>query len=281
MCIPACTIQLAEAMSRRRLLRSLGLAACATAAVPALASAAEPVPPQISNLKSQISFQRVVDLTHTLSAKFPTPMPNGFAMEQVSQLGKDQYNAFRWRLHEHVGTHLDAPLHFSDLDSGDQIPPDQLIGPLAIVDIRERAASDPDTTLSLADLRAWESKHGRLPEGAVVAMNSGWDVKAGDAKTFFGIDEKGGFHVPGFQLDAVQFLFDNRNIRGIASDTLSLDAGQAAGFPVHHYWLGRRKWGLENVANLGQLPPVGATIIVGSPKIAGCTGGPSRVLALV
>ena len=34
------------------------------------------------------------------------------------------------------------------------------------------------------------------------------------------------------------------------------------------------------VANLGQLPRAGATIIVGAPKIAGTSGGPSRVLAI-
>jgi kynurenine formamidase len=79
----------------------------------------------------------------------------------------------------------------------------------------------------------------------------------------------------------VQFLLAERRVHGIATDTISLDAGSTADFPVHHAWLGHNKWGLENLANLGMLPPVGATIVVGAPKVAGASGGPCRVLALV
>jgi kynurenine formamidase len=277
MCLPACTIQLAEAISRRTMMRSVGAAAGATAFGTAASFAAERAEPALQ----RVQFSRVIDLTHTLSDRFPMPWQNGFSMERVSTLGKDQWNAYRWHFHEHIGTHLDAPLHFSELDSADRIPASQLVGPLAVVDIRERASGDPDTTLTLDDLKSWEQRHGRIPEGAIIALYSGWESRVDDRRKFFGLDEKGGFHLPGFHLEAVQFLQEDRNVKGIASDTMSLDTGIAAGFPVHHFWLGHKKWGLENVANLGQVPPTGATIVVGSPKVAGCTGGPSRVFALV
>jgi kynurenine formamidase len=67
----------------------------------------------------------------------------------------------------------------------------------------------------------------------------------------------------------------------LAVDTLSLDHGPSTGFETHVVWLPTGRWGLENVANLGLAPPVGATIVVGAPKIKGATGGPTRVLALV
>ena len=277
MCLPACINQLAEAMSRRTMIRSVGMAACATAIGSASTAASQPAETALG----RVQFDKVIDLTHTLSDHFPIPWANGFSMERVSTLGKDQWNAYRWHFHEHIGTHLDAPLHFSELDSGDRIPASQLVGPLAVVDIRDRASTNPDTTLSLDDLRAWERRHGRIDDSAIVALYSGWESRADDRRKFFGLDEKGGFYLPGFHLDAVKFLHEDRNVKGIASDTMSLDTGVAADFPVHHYWLGRKKWGLENVANLGQLPPKGATIVVGSPKVAGCTGGPSRVFALV
>jgi kynurenine formamidase len=82
-------------------------------------------------------------------------------------------------------------------------------------------------------------------------------------------------------VEAVQFLQERRQVKGIATDTLSLDPGVSVDFPVHHYWLNQSKRGLENVAGLSQLPAKGATIVVGAPKIAGCTGGPSRVFALL
>ncbi len=254
------------------MLRTLGVAAGAAAVQPLSSQAAPPLPRE---------FQRVVDLTHTLSASFPMTWADSFALEQVSKLEKDKWNANRWHIQEHCGTHLDAPLHCTALDSGDRIPAEHLVGPLVIVDIRARAEADPDTLLTLKDLKAWEDKHGPMPPGAVVAMFTGWDAYVNTPRKFLGLDDKGTYHLPGFGLDAVQFLHEQRQAKGIATDTFSLDPGLSQDFPVHHYWLGKNKWGLENVANLGQLPPKGAMIVVGSPKIAGCTGGPSRVLALV
>ena len=272
MCLPACTLELAETASRRNFLKRTAIAVGASVIAPSITRADEP-PRQ--------SFQRVVDLTHTLSANFPMTWPNPFVMEQVSKLGKEKWNAFRWHLQEHSGTHLDAPLHCTEGWSADLIPAEQLVGPLVVVDIRAGAATNPDAQLTPDDLKAWERQHGPIPVGAVVALFSGWDTRVNEARKFFGLDEKGGFHFPGFHLEAVQFLHEQRNVKGIASDTLSLDPGNSADFPAHHFWLGHNKWGLENVAALGALPAKGSIIVVGAPKIAGCTGGPSRVLALL
>src|SRR5271165_1858565 len=152
MCVPSCTVALAEADSRRRFLLHGGIAACATAAAPSTTRGEEP---------ARHSFQRVVDLTHTLSASFPMTWPNPFVLEQVSKLGKDEWNAYRWHLQEHSGTHLDAPLHCTDGPSADRIPAEQLVGPLVVVDIRARAAAKADAQLTLDDLKAWERRHGR------------------------------------------------------------------------------------------------------------------------
>lgn len=208
-------------------------------------------------------------------------MDHAFALERISSRPKDMWNINRWHFHEHIGTHIDAPFHCSERDTAERISAEKLVGPLVVVDIRDRAATDFDTQLTPDDLKKWEARHGSIPPGAVVAMCSGWDARVGDANKFFGRDAKGGFHMPGFHAEAVRWLNEERDVIGIASDTISLDPGQTGSFPVHHYWLGQNKWGLENVANLGKLPPVGAVIVVGAPKILGATGGPSRVLALV
>jgi kynurenine formamidase len=277
MCLPACTLKLADVVSRRAMLRSLGVSACAAGA----ASAGAPRARAEEEPQPRVSFKRIVDLTHTLTTTFPSPWKDPLVMEQIGKLGKDKWNIFRWHLIEHVGTHLDAPFHCTDLGSADRIPVEELVGPLAIIDVREKATADPDAQLTVEDLKAWERRNGAIPEGAVVALNSGWDARVHDARLFLGVDDKGRYHLPGFSLEAARFLHEQRQVKGIATDTMNLDPASAGDFPVHHYWLGQGKWGLENVANLGQLPPVGATIIVGAPKIAGCSGGPSRVVALV
>ncbi len=63
-------------------------------------------------------------------------------------------------------------------------------------------------------------------------------------------------------------------------DTLSLDHGPSTTFAVHYTLLPTNRWGLENLANLESIPPSGATLVVGAPKIAAGSGGPSRVFAL-
>lgn len=274
MCMPDCLAVLAGMSGRRRFLKQAGVAACATAVTMPVAAA-----PRVE--LPHRDYQRVVDLTHTLSAEFPMTWPDPFRLEPVARLGKEGWNAFRWHLQEHSGTHIDAPLHCTAGPSADRIPADQLIGPLVVVDIRARAEANADAALTTEDLKAWERRYGPIPAGAVVAMQSGWDSRVADSRRFFGQDHRGGFHFPGFHVEAVRFLQEEHTIKGIATDTISLDPGISSDFPVHHFWLGHGKWGLENLAGLAQLPAGGATIFVGMPKIAGCTGGPSRVLALL
>jgi len=111
-------------------------------------------------------FRRVLDLTHTLTPDFPTGSGQSqLTMERVSTRPKDPWNIYRWHIHEHTGTHIDAPLHRSNKDSADLIPASGLVGPLAVVDIRRKAAVDADAELTLDDLRAWESRNGPLPSG--------------------------------------------------------------------------------------------------------------------
>ncbi len=134
--------------------------------------------------------------------------------------------------------------------------------------------------MTVDDLRAWEKRNGRLPAKCAVFLNSGWDTKAKDAKAFLGQDRSGTLHFPGFSKEACEFLLKEREVAGLAVDTLSLDFGASKDFTVHKLWLGAGKWGLECVANLSELPPSGATVFVGGPKVLGASGGPTRAIAV-
>jgi len=271
MCVPGCHEAVHRALSRRGFFK--GTAAVAAAGALSLAPAAS---------AQEVKFSKVVDLTHMIWPAFPTffGKPN-LEVETLTTIEKDGFNTFRWHLVEHTGTHMDAPFHFSpDGMSADQLPLSMLIVPLVVVDIRAKAEENPDAQLTLEDLQRWERHHGRIPRGACVAMNSGWADKV-DTPEFRNADENGVLHFPGFRLDAAQFLLEERQVNGIAVDTLSLDYGPSPDFAVHYLWLPTNRWGMEAVANLDSLPPRGATLIVGSPKIAGCTGGITRLIALV
>ena len=274
MCSPQCMLSVARRLDRRGFFKSAGAIAAGAAALSAVPNATQATGPR--------SFDRVVDLTHTMGPDFPTfTGGQNLELETIVTLDRDGYTMYRWLLVEHTGTHMDAPFHFSnDGQSIDQIPIDRLVVPLTVVDIAARAEDDPDTRLTPDDLRAWEAQHGPIPAGACVAMHSGWERRLG-SDGFRNADSDGVMHFPGFHDEAAAFLMEERDVAGIAVDTLSLDYGASADFAVHYRWLPSNRWGLEAVANLAELPPAGATLVTGSPKVKGATGGPSRVIALV
>ena len=159
MCVPGCRESVGRALSRRGFFG--GAAAATFAATPALA---------------QRSFTRVIDLTHTLSPAFPTffGVP-GIEIERRYTLKKDGANVNWWRVLEHAGTHIDAPIHYAENGAAiEAIAAEQLVVPLAVLDVSAKAARNADYALNRQDLTEWEGRHGRLPEGCCVAMHSGW-----------------------------------------------------------------------------------------------------------
>ena len=258
-------------LSRRSLLAG-GAAAGAAAAATTLAT-----PPAAAHTAGGT----LRDLTHTLSAEFPTffGVP-GFEKTASATYAENGFNMFDLAIVEHTGTHIDAPIHFSaDGETVDEIPVGNLMAPLAIVDIRAKAADDPDAQVTPDDLSAWIDRNGALPPRAVVAMNSGWADHVATRK-FRNADDEGVMHFPGFHVEAAQMMMEEADVVGMAVDTLSLDYGPSGDFATHYAWLPTNRWGLECVAGLSGLPTTGASIVVGAPKHRGGSGGPARVFAL-
>lgn len=258
-------------LSRRSLFTAAAAAGLATSAASLLPRpAAAQIVPQGG---------RVIDLTHVFDENFPTfDGKPGIAYERDKDIAKDGYNIWKLTIWEHSGTHIDAPLHFSaDGRSVAELEPAHLVCPLCIVDITDKAAQEPNATVEAEDIEAWVSANGEVPAGALVAMRSGWAAKLGTPE--FRTAADGSFAFPGFGKSATDMLADLGAV-GIGVDTLSLDPGNSADFAVHNSWLPSGHYGIENLANLDQLPAAGATIIVGAPKHRNGTGGPARILAL-
>nr|MBI3612376.1 cyclase family protein [Nitrospirota bacterium] len=186
---------------------------------------------------------------------------------------------------EHGGTHLDAPIHFGQgRRTVDQIPLGQLTGPAIVVDVRARCEEQPDYELAVEDLQAWESRHGRIPDGAIVLMFSGWGQRWSDRQLYLGSrtpDDPLTLHFPGFSREAALFLVTQRAVRGLGIDTASIDPGRSRDFPVHRVLGEADVYALENVASLDRLPPSGATLWALPIKIEGGTGSPVRIVAQV
>jgi kynurenine formamidase len=220
---------------------------------------------------------KLVDLTHTFREDFALyrGSPEDNARETVRDFDRHGFYGQQWTFWEHTATHMDVPGHFvEDGRTSEEIALDELIRPIVVVDIAERAASNPDAEVTVDDLRRYERRHGRIPKGAMVAMDSGWAARAADADAFLN-----DMHFPGFSGEATQWLLDNRRIGGIGVDTLSLDNGPSATFASHLAVLGADRVGIESLANLDKLPRRGATVVMGLIPWKEGSGGPARVLA--
>jgi kynurenine formamidase len=240
---------------------------------------------------------RVVDLTQTLSPEFPhiaLPPEMGqawpFRIEEVSRYD-ERGPAWYWNnfsCGEHTGTHFDAPIHWvsgKDLPNNatDSIPPERFIGPACVLDCSKEAAADADFLLTTAFIKNWEKKHGRIGPKSWVLMRTDWS-KRRDPVDYQNYDETGQ-HTPGPDVEAVKFLVEERDVLGFGTESIGTDAGQAyhlrPPYPCHYFMHGAGRYGLQCLANLDQLPPIGAVVVAAPLKIRNGSGSPLRVLALM
>ena len=231
---------------------------------------------------------KVVDLTHSFDANtIYWPTEKGFAWEKEiwgKTAGGYFYASAKFASAEHGGTHIDSPVHFAEGKATvDQLTVQQLIGPAVVIDISAACAKDADYLASPRDLSNWEAAHGKIPAGAIVLFRTGWSAHWGNKKRYMGTDQPGdvaGLHFPGIAPASAKILLERR-IRAVGIDTASIDRGQSKDFLVHRTLYAAGIYGLENVADLSKLPATGATLISLPMKIAGGTGAPVRIIALL
>ena len=261
-----------------------GAAAVATAALGGTAEAVERghgSPERGHGFPGRGRRHGLVDLTHPLTTTFPAFVPGEEARRRTFRtIEVDGYYMQEWTIVEHIGTHLDAPGHF--VPGGRLAPelrPAELVVEAVVIDIAGRAARDPDTVVTVDDLRAFERRHGRIPRNAAVLMDSGWAAKVGDPAAYRNPDAADTLHFPGFGAEACEWLLRRRGIRSLGVDTLSLDPGNSTTFDVHLLLAEADRYGLENLNNLDRIPKRGATIFVGLIPYEEGSGGQARILA--
>ncbi len=253
---------------------------------------------QLTDLLASLSTGRIelIDLTNKLSARTPTlrlpdPFANliDFSLEEIAAYDDRGPMWKHQNIHtgEHIGTHIDAPIHWATGREGDdvaQLPLQRLVGPAVVLDFSAEAAADPDFLLDVHHVRVWEEQHGPIPDNAWVLFRTGWDAYAQDQEKFLNADDAGS-HTPGFTVECARWLAEETKISGVGVETVGIDAGNAGAldpiFPMHHYLMGNNKYGITSLQNLTQLPTTGAVIVVAPLPIVGGTGSPARIFAMV
>ena len=237
-----------------------------------------------------VSAAELVDLTHAFDAQtiyWPTS-PTRFELDTLS-FGMTEggwfYSANLLATPEHGGTHLDAPIHFSE--SGQDaatVPLDRLVGPAVVIDVTQQAGADADYRLTVADVDAWEAEHGPIEAGSIVLLRTGWSSRWPDAASYLGSAVAGdasNLHFPSYGEESARLLVEDREVAVLGADVASIDYGASADFIVHRVAAAANVPGLENLTNLGALPARGAWVIALPMKVAGGSGGPLRAIALV
>ena len=244
---------------------------------------------------------QVVDLSAPLGPDTPLlKLPPDFAVDTpkieihtISEYDKNgPFWAWNWlKIGEHSGTHFDAPHHWitgKEFADGytDTIDVKNYVAPVNVIDCSAESEADNDFLLTADGVKAWEAKHGPIPNGAILLLNTGSGKLWPDRKAYMGTDQRGPeavalLHFPGLHPEAARWLVSERRINAVGLDTPSIDYGQSTLFETHRILFEKNVPAFENVANLDQLPATGASVIALPMKIRGGSGGPLRIVAVI
>lgn len=241
--------------------------------------------------QGEFPMGKLVDLSHPYDDKtIYWPTESGFVLEKKFAGMTNQgyyYASNSITTPEHGGTHIDAPVHFHKGGrTVDEIPLEQLIGGAVVVDASASCARNPDYQISRKDLESWENLHGKIPEGAILILRTGFGKYWPDRKRYLGTEERGAgavakLHFPGLEPAAAKWLIEHRSLKAVGIDTASIDRGQSRLFATHRALFAKNVPAFENLANLDLLPATGLTVIALPMKIKGGSGGPLRIVAIL
>ena len=231
---------------------------------------------------------RYIDLTHTLTPQGPVWKGFGPATFKPSvnpdtglaySYATDGFEATSYLLStDQYGTQLDPPAHWApEYPSIDELPATYAVRPLVVINMVPKVRRDPKAFLHVADVRAWERRHGRIPAGSVVMVRSDWSKRWTDdpagAKALAADPS-----FPSVGLDALEFLHLRRHILFHGHEPLDTDSTptlEGEAWLMHHGYAQA-----EGVDNLDAVPATGCLLNIGYPKFRGGLGGYARYVAI-
>ncbi|GIN41110.1 cyclase family protein [Heyndrickxia oleronia] len=230
--------------------------------------------------------KRWVDLTHTFGPDSPHFSAFDSADFKTLFTHDDGFFAQNFKFPGQYGTHIDAPIHFvRNARYLDELDLKELILPLIVIDKSKESALNHDFTLSVKDILAFEEEYGIIEEGTFVALRTDWSKRWPNIAEFNNQDSEGNNHAPGWSLDALEFLFKERNIKAIGHETFdtdsSIDFKNNGALLAEYFVLDQDTYQIELLTNLDQVPAKGAVIINVVPKPEKASGFPVRSFAIL
>jgi kynurenine formamidase len=242
--------------------------------------------PGLWDLHAQLQQKQWVDLTHSFDGSIPHW--KGFEAAIVRTAYDYDPHGFHIDEYTHVGqwgTHVDPPSHFhKGKRSIDQIDVKEQFLPLVVFDVHDKVAADPDYTLTVEDVKAWEAKHGPVPQGSFAAMRTDWSKRWPSQEAMQNVDAQGIAHYPGWSREALTYLYETRHITASGHETTDTDPGTATSkddYSLESYILEQNHYQIELLDNLDKVPEAGALAVVTWPKAKDGSGFPARVFAIL
>src|SRR3954463_3652455 len=168
-------------------MRPLILALALLFASASTASAASK-PPLWRLYDDSLKGAKYIDMTHTITPHIPVwsgfgPATFGPAVKPGTTTpytyANDGFEATRYILQtDQLGTQLDPPAHWApEYAAIDELPPTFAVRPLVVISIVRQVARNSNYALTVADVKGWERRHGRIPRGSVVMVRSDWSKR--------------------------------------------------------------------------------------------------------
>lgn len=227
-----------------------------------------------------------VDLTHAFGPDSPHFAAFNDAEFKTLFTHDDGFLAQAFTFPGQYGTHIDAPIHFvRDTRYIEELDLKELVLPLVVIDKSKEADENNDFTLTKEDVLQFEAEYGTIEPGTFVALRTDWSKRWPDKEAFENKDEAGNQHLPGWGIDALKFLFEERKIKAVGHETFDTDSsidfrknGKLIG---EYYVLDQDTYQIELMTNLDKVPAKGAYIfnIVAKPEKA--SGFPVRSFAVL
>ena len=127
------------------------------------------------------------------------------------------------------GTHIDFPGHFIKGEAlSEQYGVKDMVFPLVVIDISEKVKENVEYAVTVDDIKGFEAAYGDIPDGAFVALYTGWSRRWPDMDAISNFDQEGGEHFPGWSMEALRYIYEVRNAAANGHETLDTDASVLA-----------------------------------------------------
>jgi kynurenine formamidase len=247
-------------------------------------TAQHPLWDALATLKSRYEW---VELSFEVSPN--TPYWHGFKPMSVTPAytfasTNGVFRASYYTLPGQYGTHIDFPAHFNPNGAfQDRFGPKDCAFPLVVIDKSAAVAANSDYELSAQDILDFESRYGVIPPNTFVAFRSDWSKRANNPDNYDNFDPNGNPHYPGWSINALKLLVEQRNVAVIGHETSDTDSAVSASLTnmaCENYVLQNGKLNVELLCNLDKVPPTGAIAFVVAPRIKDGVGFTARVFAI-